>query len=805
MKANLHYYKRPTVREDINYINRISFDFLTSPILKTISLFFEKKEKMKELNDFYTRHGLIVNQKNNKYGLSFGYLVKDHTKTDTVIINKKELFASQFDLRPGNIIAPALVSDDSLCRHIQITGASGSGKTVLIKSLFYQNASRGGGCFLVLGKGDNLMIQEFYSVACELKREKDFVLFDFVNGGRESVFESENKIINNSLNLFDIGGSQDLEEMIITLTKVENPNDWEQKTVDLIVAGVQTLYKLNEVGLLFDVEKIDEIVKSDNTLESIRMNTTEATGYQLLEYLTNYKNIFKLWAILEKLYIENKDFNDFLYPKSQKIDSNLSFESKLKLKERDKISFAIKKMIETVADRLSIDTLFARILDNPEEGIQLLAQEGNDGQSPLYAIGVAVSKFGSLINFFKKFELILNNATSDINIIDAFRLNKLIILNIPGQNAILAPLLGKMVTQILRKVNERYSNFIKPKETFMCFLDEINSWAKGTKDETLGIGEIMGVLRSANISCVVAHQTSLISMDAGTGVEEDKVTGNIEISIVLKTVSKKLVEELNSKFQKETRLVIKDSGENHANKNAKNAGIDVEIREFDAFVWEEISALKPGQGYFVKNGAKEKFVVELINSTQFSKAKDATIRIPVQKRVTKKYFLDSYFNGELEEENKNILEENLSFSKLDEPIKKSKPKLTAKAIQGSEFEQKLIALYKKEGWNVLDGTGDNFEEFDAEGIDIILEKENKVVLVQAKNWFKKELGRDEVILIIEKLSNFYRKKYYKKDIECYGILAVNEEIQITRPALQYLKDKEEDPTFRIETKKYKFD
>ena len=805
MKANLHYYKRPTFKEDINYINRISFDFLTSPILKTISLFFEKKEKIKELNDFYTRYGLIVNQKHNKYGLSFGYLVKDHTKTDTVKINKKELFASQFDLRPGNIIAPALVSDDSLCRHIQITGASGSGKTVLIKSLFYQNASRGGGCFLVLGKGDNLMIQEFYSVACELKREKDFVLFDFVNGGRESVFDSENKIINNSLNLFDIGGSQDLEEMIITLTKVENPNDWEQKTVDLIVAGVQTLFKLNEVGLLFDVEKIDEIVKSENTLESIRMYATEATGYQLLEYLTNYKNIFKLWAILEKLYIENKDFNDFLYPKSQKIDSNLSFESKLKLKERDKISFAIKKMIETVADRLSIDTLFARILDNPEEGIQLLAQEGNDGQSPLYAIGVAVSKFGSLINFFKKFELILNNATSDINIIDAFRLNKLIILNIPGQNAILAPLLGKMVTQILRKVNERYSNFIKPKETFMCFLDEINSWGSGTKDETLGIGEIMGVLRSANISCVVAHQTSLISMDAGTGVEEDKVTGNIEISIVLKTVSKKLVEELNSKFQKETRLVIKDSGENHANKNAKNAGIDVEIREFDAFVWEEISALKPGQGYFVKNGAKEKFVVELINSTQFSKAKDATIRIPVQKRVTKKYFLDSYFNGELEEENKNILEENLSFSKLDEPIKKSKPKLTAKAIQGSEFEQKLIALYKKEGWNALDGTGDNFEEFDAEGIDIILEKENKVVLVQAKNWFKKELGRDEVILIIEKLSNFYRKKYYKKDIECYGILAVNEEIQITRPALQYLKDKEEDPIFRVETKKYKFD
>lgn len=805
MKANLHYYKRPTVREDINYINRISFDFLTSPILKTISLFFEKKEKMKELNDFYTRHGLIVNQKNNKYGLSFGYLVKDHTKTDTVRINKKELFASQFDLRPGNIIAPALVSDDSLCRHIQITGASGSGKTVLIKSLFYQNASRGGGCFLVLGKGDNLMIQEFYSVACELKREKDFFIFDFVNGNSEIIKDSPNKIVTNSLSFFDIGGAMELEQMIITLCKLDKPDDWGQKTVDLIVAGVNTLYKLKEANLFFDVDCIDELVQSENKLRDLRDNIIEPTGYQMLEYMTNYKAIFKLWYILDEIYKENSDFNDLIYDRNQKINDNIEFEKKLFLSERDKISYYIKKMRDTVADKVDMSKLWSMLKENPKDAFEKYIAEEEVSQSALYAIGIAISKFGTLQNFFKRFELILNNATSDINILDGFRTNKLMVLNIPGQDQIIAPLVGKMVTQILRKVNERYSNFIKPKETFMCFLDEINSWGSGTKDETLGIGEIMGVLRSANISCVVAHQTSLISMDAGTGVEEDKITGNIEISIVLKTVSKKLVEELNSKFQKETRLVIKDSGENHANKNAKNAGIDVEIREFDAFVWEEISALKPGQGYFVKNGAKEKFVVELINSTQFSKAKDATIRIPVQKRVTKKYFLDSYFNGELEEENKNILEENLSFSKLDEPIKNSKPKLTAKALQGSDFEQKLIALYKKEGWNALDGTGDNFEEFDAEGIDIILEKENKVVLVQAKNWFKKELGRDEVILIIEKLSNFYRKKYYKKDIECYGILAVNEEIQITRPALQYLKDKEEDPIFRVETKKYKFD
>lgn len=33
----------------------------------------------------------------------------------------------------------------------------------------------------------------------------------------------------------------------------------------------------------------------------------------------------------------------------------------------------------------------------------------------------------------------------------------------------------------------------------MVFLDEINSWAKGGEGETLGVGDIMSVLRGAGI------------------------------------------------------------------------------------------------------------------------------------------------------------------------------------------------------------------------------------------------------------------------------------------------------------------
>ena len=293
-KENLKFYVRPTLKQHYLSINSLSFDFITSSILKTVTLWFNKKKEQKKLDDFYTNLGLVENLSTKKYAIKLGYCVKSFTKKKEFFIGKKKYFASQYDLRKSNIIAPALVDDDTLCRHIQIIGASGSGKTVLIKSLFFQNAIRGGGCFVVLGKGDNLMLQDFYTLSCMAKRERDFIVLDFVNGSNTSARIYENKIINNAMSFFDLGGALELEQMIITLTRLDNPDDWGQKTVDLIVAAVHSLYKLFESKLFFDVEKIDYIIKSKDTLKAVKENLCEPTGYQMLEYMTNYKNIFKL-------------------------------------------------------------------------------------------------------------------------------------------------------------------------------------------------------------------------------------------------------------------------------------------------------------------------------------------------------------------------------------------------------------------------------------------------------------------------------------------------------------------------------
>lgn len=108
-------------------------------------------------------------------------------------------------------------------------------------------------------------------------------------------------------------------------------------------------------------------------------------------------------------------------------------------------------MRDTVADKVDMKKLWSYLRDSPSDAFERYIGEEESSQSALYAIGIAISKFGTLQNFFKRFELILNNATSDINILDGFRNNKLMVLNIPEQDQQIAPLFRE----------NDYSNFKK--------------------------------------------------------------------------------------------------------------------------------------------------------------------------------------------------------------------------------------------------------------------------------------------------------------------------------------------------------
>lgn len=800
-------YKRPTLKQHHNFVNNASFDFLTSPILNTIIKFSERKNYFKDRDDFYEKNSFVKNELGQEYGVNFGYSVKSLSQTSGKI-GGREVPATVFDLRKTNIYSPVLIDDDSLCRHIQIIGASGSGKTVLIKSLFAQNAMRGGGAFVVLGKGDNEMLQDFYSIACELKREKDFFVFDFVNGATEKAKDLSDKVVTNSISLFDIGESEELQSLLISVSGLTNADDWGQKAVDMIKSGASTLYTLAEAKLFMDFEKLDEILGSENRFETAQKYLIDASSYQLLGYISSYENLFKLMMIIDSFYDELGNFNEILYPVGD-LASNIKLEEKQNLEARDKLSTAILRMFEVQASAVDTEKLKALIEEDPKNAFTIYKNEEETSQSAFYGLGIATSKFDTLKNFFKDFNLILGNNLSDISIIDGFRNNKLMVLNIPGQDEIKSKGIARLVTMILKKVNERYSVVNPPKETFMLFLDEINSWAKGSKDESYGIGDLMSVLRSSRISCCVAHQSTLLSMDSGGGIEQDQVEANAEIVVLLKTLSPKIIKELNERFGKVRKLYIKETGENSDHKNANPKVLDTMEIEEDFIKSSIVEKFKPGQGYIIKGGEKSEFIVKMVDSAKFTAKPDKTKRIPINKRVSSNYFYQNFDKGfEAEPEDEIIVEDGFSDepSIFDEGYTEIQiPKITKQSKQGEAFEKFLRGVYQKEGYQVTDGTGENFFELDAMGVDMVLENNEEVILVQAKNWIKKEMTKDDAILIVSKMADYAEYRLLNEPRQIRFYLAVNAKTQFTQPATEYLKRRETAERYPVTTKKYTFD
>lgn len=140
MSKIIKYYQRPTLKQHNIFLTGLNLDFFDCAFLKAISLWFEKRRRKRKQRIF---HKIWISSKPSRLRLwSEIWVLREKFHKEEFIINKKnKIPASVFDLRNTNVISPALINDSSLCRHIQIIGASGSGKTVLIKSLFLSKCS----------------------------------------------------------------------------------------------------------------------------------------------------------------------------------------------------------------------------------------------------------------------------------------------------------------------------------------------------------------------------------------------------------------------------------------------------------------------------------------------------------------------------------------------------------------------------------------------------------------------------------------------------------------------------------------
>lgn len=126
-------------------------------------------------------------------------------------------------------------SDDDLRKHLLILGSTGSGKSELLKGIFYNALCWGSGFFVADGKADNKLFLDTYNLARFFGRDDDLLSLNFLLAGKtpEQVRNSRRRRTNKT-NPFSIADSDTIIQMGANLLpKVDgDAKNWQEKALN---------------------------------------------------------------------------------------------------------------------------------------------------------------------------------------------------------------------------------------------------------------------------------------------------------------------------------------------------------------------------------------------------------------------------------------------------------------------------------------------------------------------------------------------------------------------------------------------
>jgi len=602
-----------------------------------------RKRKEKSINDL----SLISNDNlKNKYSVHLGSLVKTHKKNLDVLnlfntfkkslgftYEIKETIPSQkLTSNKNNAITPILINDEMLREHCALMATSGGGKTeLLINSYIESTIARGAGVFSVFGKADNIMLQRVQSICAKYNRLSDLLVFDF-NPNKVGKFHS------NSINLFELGAAKDVITMFVNIAEIDTRNDnggWNAKSKKYLTSILRTLLILRDSDFFIDVTKIDKIYNSKNKYEEYQRHLTKIDYYGFNKLFSETDLLIKFLLIFDEMYrTNNKDINARLYQKFTKIlneaikDNN----SIAYLNNSDKNQFHSELKddiisLSNVADwqKLS-DTYINGIKDENENkiyGLEAISLKYPQRSGTFYDLSVCQGGVPKIQEFFNSFASILKNTNSDINIIDALDANKIVIVNLPGQNKVYAPVLAQLIMSSISLIAERRGKDYIPDSTTLVLLDEINSWLKGTNDKSYGLGDILSVIRSLHMGAVLSFQSDI--KETLGSIDSSQAFAIIKTIITLKNEEPELIKFLNEKVSKVQKLDLEESLEK--TKTSKKSQNTEDKRytksEDDYFKSEMLSSIKNGEGYIIRNSIAHPFMSKFsIQKSLYETTKD---------------------------------------------------------------------------------------------------------------------------------------------------------------------------------------
>ena len=601
-----------------------------------------KDTKIKELS--------LLNNDNlkSKYSVHLGTLVKKHKKDVDVltIYNQiRKFFGFDYEIEKtipsqkrtsskDNAIAPALIDDVILREHCALMATSGGGKTELLLNAYIESSiSRGAGVFAIFGKADNAMLQRSQSISATYNRLSDLLIFDF-NPDKRGKFNS------NTINLFELGASKDIITMLTSIADLEGNDDggWNGKAKLYLSSILKVILTLRDANFFLDISKIDKVFNSNYKFEEYQKHLVKLDYFSFNRLLSETDLLIKFLLIFDEIYNTNKnEINAKLYSNFIKIiednSKNNSSLSHLDSSVKNQFHNELKNVVIMLSNVPDWQNLKETYLNGAttESGTSIKGIEAVNLKFPqrsgtFYDLSVAQGLMDSLVNFFDSFAPILKNVNSDLNLLDAIDSNKIVIVNLPGQNKIYSPILAELLVSTLNLLAERRGKDFIPDTTTLVILDEINSWLKTKNNQSYQIGDLLSVIRGLYMGAVLSFQSDL--RETMGSIDNSQIIANVKTIIALKLEDVELVKLLNSKVQKVEKITLEESmkRDKTLKESQNNEDSKLSKSEEDFFKPEMLSNIKNGEGYIIRNSTATPFMAKyMVQKSLYKTAKDDVV------------------------------------------------------------------------------------------------------------------------------------------------------------------------------------
>ena len=381
---------------------------------------------------------------------------------------------------------PLIIWDEDLVRHGLIIGQTGKGKSVLGKTMMFQQIERGGGLLFCDGKLDVDNIQEIYEFAVYCGRGHDFLV---INPGQPETSNSYNPIL--------YGDPDEVASRILSLIPSQG-----------ISAEADHYKQSANLALVCFISALQE--SSPEEVKSYLQEACRKSSSDMDEAMTSHvKGVAYNFLDLALLTMNEGVLTRLLIQVQKKSPDSMA---------RKNLSIFLEQYAYEGNKRGSSQ-------DMPEGTLQIDLQQL---KKTLGGIGSRMHQFGS-----GKFGQVLNSYSPDVKLYEAIRDGKIVYAALPTMGKdVAAQNLGKMLIADLRTAISwlQLNKNDRPKIPFLAFMDEMSSYS------TDSLAVMFEQARSAQVALFPAIQT-----DSGlTNVSEDfkeRIMANTELKIFFKLSS----------------------------------------------------------------------------------------------------------------------------------------------------------------------------------------------------------------------------------------------------------------------------